>query len=200
MFDLAVAAAAPVLVPLTQLWLPIVIATVLVWVLSALFWTVSPHHKKDFAQLPNEEQTLGALRQANLPPGTYGFPHAETQAETRTPEFQKKLETGPIGILTVQGPDIYKNMTVPMIQSVVYYLVVSIFVAYIAGRTLPAGTEYLQVFRIAGATAFLAYGMAIIPDTIWFGRGWGRAGRHLFDALVYALFTAGVFGWRWPGM
>jgi hypothetical protein len=192
-------AAAAALVPLTDLWLPIIIAAVLVWVLSALFWTVSPHHKKDFARLPNEAQTLSALRQTTLAPGTYGFPYCETQADAKTPEFQKKLETGPIGTLTVQSADVYKNMGKPMILSVVYYLVVSVFVAYVAGRTLPAGTEYLQVFRIVGATAFLAYGMAIIPDTIWFGRGWTRAWKQLFDALVYAVFTAGVFGWRWPG-
>jgi len=193
-------AAAAALVPLTDLWVPILIATVLVWVLSALFWTVSPHHKNDFGHLPNEEQTLGALRQAGLKPGTYGFPHMASQAEAKTPEYQKKLEAGPIGMLTIHGPDVYKNMGKPMIQSVVFYLVVTTFVAYVAGRTLPPGTEYLQVFRIVGATTFLAYGMAIIPDTIWFGRGWTRAWKHLFDALVYAVFTAGVFGWRWPGM
>jgi hypothetical protein len=196
---IAAAAAAP-LVPLMDLWVPILIATALVWVLSALFWTVSPHHKGDFGQLPNEDQTLGALRQASLKPGTYGFPYAASQADAKSPEFQKKLETGPVGTLTIQSADVYKNMGKPMILSVIFYLVVSVFVAYVAGRTLPAGTDYLQVFRIVGATAFLAYGMAIIPDTIWFGRGWTRAGKQLLDALVYALVTAGVFGWRWPGM
>jgi hypothetical protein len=193
-------AAAAALVPLTDLWLPILIATVLVWVLSALFWTVSPHHKNDFAPLPNEDQTLGALRQTALKPGTYVFPHVRSQADCKTPEFQKKLEAGPVGLLTVRTPDAYTNMGKPMVQSVVFYLVVSVFVAYVAGRTLPAGTDYLQVFRITGAVAFLAYGMAIIPDTIWFARGWTRAWKQLFDALVYAVFTAGVFGWRWPGM
>jgi hypothetical protein len=196
---LAVVAAAPALVPIPDLWLPIVLATALCWILSALFWTVSPHHQNDFARLPNEEQTLSALRQANLTPGAYRFPCPASQAESRTPEFKKKLEAGPIGILTVQAPDVYTNMAKPMILSVVYYLVVSTFVAYIAGRTLTPGTEYLQVFRIVGATAFVAYGMAVIPDAIWWGRGWGRAGKHLFDALVHALVTAGVFGWRWPG-
>lgn len=33
---------------LTQLWLPIVVSAVIVFILSALAWTVMPHHKKDF--------------------------------------------------------------------------------------------------------------------------------------------------------
>jgi hypothetical protein len=194
------AAAATALVPLTDLWVPILLATVLVWVLSALFWTVSPHHKQEFAKLPNEDQAMAALRQAGVvTPGTYAFPLAGNQAEVKTPEFQKKLDAGPVGMLTITAPDIYRNMGKPMILSAIFYLVVTIFVAYVAGRTLPPGTDYLQVFRITGATAFLAYGMGSIPDAIWFGRPWSRIGKQLFDSLVYALFTAGVFGWRWPG-
>jgi hypothetical protein len=186
-------------VPLTNLWLPIVLAAAICWVLSALFWTVSPHHRNDFARLPNEDQTLSALRQANLTPGEYRFPQPSTMAESRTPEFRKKLETGPIGILTIQAPDVYVSMGKPMALSVVYYLVVSVFVAYVAGRTLAPGVEYLQVFRITGAVAFMAYAIAIVPDAIWWGRGWGRVGKHTVDSLVHALFTAGVFGWLWPG-
>ena len=32
-----------------------------------------------------------------------------------------------------------------------YTIVMSVFAAYIAGRALPPGTAYLQVFRFAGA-------------------------------------------------
>lgn len=186
-------------VALVDLWLPILVAAVLVWILSALFWTVSPHHKQDFTKLPNEDQALSALRQAGAQPGHYAFPFCNDMALAKTPEFQKKLDDGPVGTLTITTPDVYRNMGKPMIQSVVFYLVVTLFVAYVTSRTVAAGTDYLAVFRVAGTTAFLAYGMGIIPDTIWFGRGWNRAWKHLVDALIYALFTAGVFGWRWPG-
>ena len=36
-------------------------------------------------------------------------------------------------------------------------IVVSVFVAYLAGRTLGPGAGYLRVFRVAGTTATLAY-------------------------------------------
>ncbi len=80
-----------------------------------------------------------------------------------------------------------------------YNIVVSVAVAYVAGRSLAAGTDYLQVFRITGTVSLLAYGMAIVPDAVWFGRPWSYIGKNWLDALFYALVTAGVFGWLWPG-
>jgi hypothetical protein len=85
-----------------------------------------------------------------------------------------------------------------MVLSLVYYLVISIFVAYLASRTLAPGAEYLSVFRLTGTVAWLAYGFAIFPDVIWFGRPWSFAFKNLFDALFYALLTAGMFGALWP--
>jgi hypothetical protein len=32
------------------------------------------------------------------------------------------------------------------------------------------------------------------------GRNWGTTIRHVADGLVYALLTAGTFGWLWPDM
>ncbi len=43
----------------------------------------------------------------------------------------------------------------------VYLLVVGLFSAYIAGRALPPGAVYLQVFRFAGAVAFVGYALAL---------------------------------------
>ena len=56
----------------------------------------------------------------------------------------------------------------------------------------------LAVFRITGTVAWLAYGAATVPDAIWFGRPWSAIGKNIFDALMYGLLTAGVFGWLWP--
>jgi len=81
--------------------------------------------------------------------------------------------------------------------SFVFYLVISVVVAYLAGRTFTAGADYLAVFRISGTVAWLAYGTATVPDAIWFGRPWSGIVKGLLDALVYGLLTAGFFGWLW---
>jgi len=70
--------------------------------------------------------------------------------------------------------------------------------AYLTSRTLAPGTHYLQVFRVAGAVSFVAYGFGAIPNAIWMGKPWGSALKDLADALIYGLLSAGVFGWLWP--
>jgi hypothetical protein len=79
-----------------------------------------------------------------------------------------------------------------------YCLVVGVFAAYVAGRAVPAGSEYLAVYRYVGVTAFLGYAMAQFQQSIWWKRSWATTFKHVFDGLLYALFTAGVFGWLWP--
>jgi hypothetical protein len=76
--------------------------------------------------------------------------------------------------------------------------VVSIFAAYLTGRTRVHGTDYLEVFRVAGCSAFLAYSVALAQNAIWKGETWGVTLKHIFDGLIYALLTAGTFGWLWP--
>jgi len=85
-----------------------------------------------------------------------------------------------------------------LIQWFVYTLVVGVFVAYISSRTLSADTHYLQVFRIAGAVAFTAYALPSFVPSIWKGQKWGTSFKFVFDGLLYALVTAGAFGWLWP--
>ncbi|MGH9368276.1 MAG: hypothetical protein ACRD3M_11445, partial [Thermoanaerobaculia bacterium] len=77
-------------------------------------------------------------------------------------------------------------------------LVVSVFAAYVAGRAVPAGPQYLTVFRYVGTTAFAAYSLALWQNSIWYSRSWNTTLKSNFDALVYALLTAGTFGWLWP--
>ncbi len=67
-----------------------------------------------------------------------------------------------------------------------------------AGRALGPGTPYLAVFRFAGVTAFTGYTLALLQDSIWHKRAWSTTLKLCFDGLVYALVTAGAFGWLWP--
>ena len=60
-------------------------------------------------------------------------------------------------------------------------------------------TDYLAVFRFAGCAAFLGYAMALLQNSIWYKRKWSATLKSMFDGLIYALLTAGTFGWLWPG-
>ena len=54
------------------------------------------------------------------------------------------------------------------------------------------------MFRFVGVTAFLAYAAALWPMSIWYRRSWLTTFKGTVDGLVYALLTAGTFGWLWP--
>lgn len=174
----------------------ILVAAILVWIASALIWTVLPWHKGDYARLPDEDAALAGIG-SGVAPGLYHFPFAPTPGDMKDPALQKKYETGPAGFVTIIPPGI-PNMGKAMILSVVFYLFVSAAVAYVASRTLPAGENYMTVFRLTGTVAWLAYGMSSVPEAIWFGRPWSSVLKGIGDALIYGLLTAGAFGWLWP--
>lgn len=185
------------MVSVVSLWLPILLSAVVVFFLSAFFHMVLKYHNKDFIGLPDEAKVLDDLRKANIPPGDYMFPYCTDNKERNSQEFKDKMSKGPTGVMTI-FPAGTNFMGSSLAQWFIFCLIVSVFAAYIAGRAVPAGTEYLSVFRFVGATAFLGYSLALLQNSIWYKRSWGATFKSVFDGLIYALFTAGVFGWLWP--
>lgn len=185
------------MVSLMSLWLPIVLSAVAVFMVSAVVWMVMPHHKKDFVGIPDESAFINALKGQNVQPGQFTFPYAVDMKAMNEPAMQQRLKEGPVGFLSVIPPG--NRMNAQLMQQFIYQLVISIFAAYLAGRTLQANAEYLSVFRITGTAAFLGYAGAMIPNSIWFGWKWSATWKNVADGLVYALITAGLFGWLWPG-
>ena len=48
------------------------------------------------------------------------------------------------------------------------------------------------------ATAFLAYGLSNVTDSIWKGVPWSITAKFLFDGLLYGLTTGAIFAALWP--
>jgi len=180
-----------------ELWLPILVSTVLVFVASNLVWMVLPHHKSDARRLPDEAGAMDALGKQGLKPGLYRFPWASSMAEMKDPAFVEKLNQGPVALLTVipSGPF---NMGRSLGLWTGYLVVVGVSVAYVTGRVLGPGAHYLEVFRVAGTVAFLTYSGAHLPAAIWWGKPLGVAFKEILDGFLYGLLTAGAFGWLWP--
>jgi len=184
------------MVPLSALWLPIVLSAVIVFVASSIMHTVLPYHKGDYKKLPDEDKVLPALRAAGLQRGLYVFPFIPPQ-EMKSPASAEKYKLGPVGMMTVfpgGQPFIPKFLG----QWFGYCLLISFLVAYLTGHTVAPGTYYLSVFRVAGTAAFLAYGLGTISNGIWRGQPWSFVIKEVIDGLIYALLTAGTFGWLWP--
>ena len=187
------------MVPIPSLLLPILLASVVVFILSALFHMVLPHHKKDFKKFPGEDQFLETLRKIDAPPGDYVAPMCDSHAQMKEPAFVDKMKKGPIVFMTVMAGKA-PSMGKELFQWFLFIVAVSIVTAYITGHALAAGATYRQVFRFAGCASFVAYGFGQIPDSIWYKRSWSTTWKSVFDSLVYGLFTGGMFGWLWPKM
>ncbi|HSC27418.1 MAG TPA: hypothetical protein VLD67_09100 [Vicinamibacterales bacterium] len=185
------------MVSLVSLAVPILLSAVVVFVASSIIHMVLPFHRNDLRRLPKEDDVLDALRRLNIPPGDYAAPHAGSPAGMKSPEFLEKWKKGPIVLMTV-APGGPPTLAPSLIQWFLYSILVSVFAGYVAGRAVGPGTEYLQVFRFAGVTAFVGYSLALMQHSIWNKRSWATTLKSMADGLLYGLLTAGVFGWLWP--
>lgn len=186
------------MVTILSLWIPILLSAVVVFFASFVAHMLLKHHKNDFKILPNEDAFLDAMRKLDIAPGDYLAPCVKSMKDMKSPEFVAKRTKGPIVIMTVlrgAAPSMGRELSMWFL----YCLVVGVFAAYVTGRALTAGAPYLQVMRFAGVTAFACYSMALLQGSIWYKRNLGATLRTMFDGLVYALLTGGVFGCFWPG-
>lgn len=186
------------IIPITSLWLPILVASVLSFAASFVIHTVLHYHKKDFKRVPDEDGLLEALGRFEIPPGDYMVPYVSSAADLESEAVRKKVEKGPVAKFTIMPPHAMTSMGAQLVQWFAYLLLVGILVAYLGGRTLAPGAEYLSVFRLTGTVAFACYSMALMQRSIWQWTSWSTTLRSMFDGLVYALLTAGAFGWLWP--
>jgi hypothetical protein len=184
-------------VSLVALWLPILLSAVVVFIASSAIHMGPFWHRSDYPRMPREEDAMNALRPLAIPPGDYFIPRAAGMKEMRTPEFKEKMSKGPVAVITVM-PNAFMSMNRNLVQWFVFLIVVGIFAAYIAGRTLPPGTPYIRVFQIVSATAFIAYSLALCELSIWYRRAWSLTLKSALDGIIYGLLTGGVFGWLWP--
>ncbi len=184
------------MVSLAALWLPILLSAVIVFVASSIMHMLLPYHRNDYSQLPDEDKILAVLRASALKRGLYVFPYC-THKDMKSPALIEKQKQGPVGFLTIvpSGPPVLAKF---LVQWFVFCLVIGFFVAYLAAHTLAPGTNYLEVFRVVGTAAFLAYGLGNLSNGIWKGQKWSVTIKEVVDGLVFGLLTAGTFGVLWP--
>ncbi|MEQ9425342.1 MAG: hypothetical protein RJQ09_13035 [Cyclobacteriaceae bacterium] len=185
------------MITITALWLPILLSAVLVFIISSIIHTILPFHKKDYEKLPHEADIMKDLEKYQLQPGDYFLPKPDSSAEMKSEEYKAKMDKGPVAFMTVY-PNGQFNMGSSLIQWFIYCIIISVFAAYVASRALGPEAYYLDVFRFVGAVSFMGYSAAIAQNSIWSKRKWSTSIRFIIDGFIYALFTAGTFGWLWP--
>jgi hypothetical protein len=183
------------MVSLVELWLPILVSAVLVFIASNILWMMLPFwHSRDYKQLPDEKPFLAGS--ASLQPGLYMYPKMDWK--TMTPEQRAEVAQGPSAIVYLKNPSTF-SFPATLGKYFLYTILGSFCAAYIASETLARGTEYMRVFQIAGATGMIFWSFGTnVSDSIWYGKPWAVAFKHVVDGLIFGLLIGGTFGWLWP--
>ena len=185
------------MVSMSQLWIPILLSAVAVFVASSVIHMASPWHKSDYPRMRDEDAVMDALRPLAIPPGDYFFPRPASMAEMRSPQFVERMGRGPVVLMTVM-PNGITPMAGIFVRWFVYLVVVSSIAALVASAGLSARADPRHVFHQITLVAFSGYALALWQLSIWYRRAWAITIKATVDALIYAGITGGVFAWCWP--
>lgn len=184
-----------------ELWLPILVATIAVFITSAIIWMATPLHKADIKALPDEDAFCAHLTALNPPPGTYMFPHFEScknqDGSIDKDKMHERYSSPPWGVLTVwpKSPSFAHNLG----RTLLVFFIVVVFTAYLTAAAQPFGAPFGGVFRAAAIAATLGFAFGGLPNDIFFGKPTRFVLTDLLSAIIYALVTALVFALLWPG-
>jgi len=182
---------------IASLWLPVLVSGVAVFVASSVMHMVLAYHQKDYAQLPDEDGVMNALRPFDLPPGDYMMPGGEGMESFKDEAFLEKWSRGPVGMLTIWKSE-RPNMAASLIQWFLYCLLIGLFVAVLATTALPADVHTHLIFHQTALTAFGGYTLALLQNSIWGRQQWRSTFRYIIDGLVFGVITGLCFMWLWP--
>jgi hypothetical protein len=178
-----------------QLWLPILVSAVLVFVLSAASHMALPWRRNEWGRITEFDALQAALR--GVKPGLHAFPASPDPKQQMTKEWMDRWAKGPSGWLTLAPPgpiDMRRNMAL----SLLVFLAVAFLDAYVAFHALGPAPRPRAVFRIVGTVGFMTFGVASVFDSIWYHRPWRAYVSDVIDALLFGLVMACVFAWLWP--
>lgn len=185
------------MISLAQLWIPVVVSAVGVFIASSLIHMLFKWHNSDYLKLPNEDTVRAAIGKPGPAPGQYLIPHCPEMKDMQKPEVQQKFKDGPIGFLRLKAPGM-PSMGPMLGQWFALNLAVAVLVAYVAVLALPGGAAFSAVCRVVATVTFMAYAVGSISDGIWFANPWRSVAKDLLDAAIYAAVTAIAFAALWP--
>lgn len=183
-------------VSITQLWLPILIATVCVFFASSIIWMLLPYHKPDIKAIPNEAEFDEAINKLGIAPGFYMYPNCQNAKDMKSEAFKARWKSGPWGTINVMGHQ--PNFAMNLLKTFIAYGLITVMVAYISGMALGPGADYMNVFRVVATAGILGHCMGALAGSFFLGTPTRFIVTCFIDGVIFALITAGVFASMWP--
>jgi multisubunit Na+/H+ antiporter MnhB subunit len=181
---------------LATLLLPILLSGIAVFFASFLAWVVIGHHAPDWSEIPDEGNVIDFIRAQGLKPGQYIFPIARTKEAMADETKKQRILSGPWGTLNLWSRQVHMGRN--LLQTFVFYLVTSFFIAYLATLALEPGAAFLKVFQVTGTAGILAYAFGHVPNSIWFGTHRRPMLMDILDGVCFGLLTGLIFAAFWP--
>jgi len=178
-----------------HLYIPILVSAVLVFALSAASHMLLPWRRNEWGRITDFAELQAAVR--GLKPGLYAFPAAASPKEQMSKEWMERWAKGPSGWLTLAPPGPIR-MGRNMALSLLVFVVVAFFDAYLSSHALGHAPRFRAVFRIVGTVGFMSFGVGSVFNSIWYNRPWRAYVADLIDAILFGLVMAIVFGLLWP--
>ena len=181
---------------LTQLWMPILLTAVLIFIASSLIHMLFKWHNTDYNKLANEDEVRAALRVTSPAPAQYVLPHCTDMKEMQGEAMLKKFNEGPVAYVTIRasGPP-------TMGKALGLWFAYSVLIASIAGclaLSAYAGKSNAQAAgQLVGAVSFLTYVGGSVQMGIWMGKPWVSVGKDALDGAIYALISGLTFALLW---
>lgn len=182
------------MVSLAQLWLPILLSAVFVFIASSIinmalhFW-----HGGNYRGFLNEDEVRAVVRKNISGIGMYTLPYCKPE-DAKKPEMQAKINDGPVAFVFVRKNGM--NMFPPLALWFTFCLIVSAFAGCFAGM-IPAPNAKL-VFHAAAGAALLGHAVGLMPMGIWWAHPWASVIKYMIDGVIYAAIVGGTFVWLWP--
>jgi len=182
---------------LAQLWLPMVLSAVFVFVASSIlnmvlkFW-----HTPDYRGFSNEDEVRAAIRNGNADAGMYNVPYC-TPERMKDPAMLEKFRQGPNAVVYMRKAGMV-NLGVYLGQWFAFCLFVAFLCALLAVHVFGVGADHRRVFHVVSLAALMGHGLGSLPNAIWWGQPWRVAIKYAVDGLIYAIVTGLTFAWLWP--
>lgn len=183
--------------PFLDLWLPILLSAVFVFIASAIAWMAIPQwHQPDVKVLPDEKAFVDDLKKHALAPGRYMWPNCGSTEEWKSDEFKARIQSGPWGTIVIPraAPVFPRNLLVTF----ALFLGVSTIVGFLASRAFDGSEAYFEIFTFCGLASALTYCSMGLPNAVFMMDPLRGMLTCFVDGVVFALLTAGTFAGLWP--
>ena len=183
---------------LTELWLPILLTSVFIFIASSLIHMVFKWHNSEYKSFKNEDAVRAAIRAESPTAGMYVLPYCTDMKQMASEEMTKKYNEGPVGFVTLKANGM-PNMGKCLGLWFSFSLFVAAVAAFLSAQNVGLAPERAHMgAHLVAVITFIAYGFGSIQEGIWMGKPLSSVLKYLLDSLIYAVISAATFYWLWP--